>query len=391
MAPPKHPENFVSYRASTVGLSSIVSDLERVETALDRSTTAVDRANLKSQATLLRIQAAVTEGDAHFDTRRFDQALTSYQDAGKLILTLIDPQMASKRAPRTWLDTPAIAQSLQQVSSGLLGNLIPAAMAASPVALTKPITLSYQELGADPQTTLEAVEEVNADALAFADLASTAVEQGRWAEADSLYQQALAKITGTTPAEREARAALLLNLGAVQTQRSQPDAAIARLGEAEALFRGLNDDLGAAQALHNAALAHLRAGRAKEATDSLAKARSLAGSASLRGLLGQGTTPVPPAPTRPTGPADSHPPRGARRHRRRHRVAESLRVTLRRHHSAGVRDRRCPHRSRADARQRHEAGRDARPRRRADRPARLRARHRRPAAEVQAGAERLRE
>ena len=139
MAPPKHPENFVSYRASTVGLSSIVSDLERVETALDRSTTAVDRANLKSQATLLRIQAAVTEGDAHFDKRRFDQALSSYQDAGKLILTLIDPQMGSKRAPRTWLDTPAIAQSLQQVSSGLLGNLIPAAMTASPVALTKPI------------------------------------------------------------------------------------------------------------------------------------------------------------------------------------------------------------------------------------------------------------
>ena len=168
------------------------------------------------------------------------------------------------------------------------------------------------------------------------------MEQGRWAEADSLYQQALAKITGTTPAEREARAALLLNLGAVQTQRSQPDAAIARLGEAEALFRGLNDDLGAAQALHNAALAHLRAGRAKEATDSLGKARSLAGSASLRGLLGQATTPVAPAPIRPTGPAVPINPSLASWHRQRHRGAESLHIAFRRRHSAGVRDRRRP-------------------------------------------------
>ena len=302
MASPKHPENFVSYRGSTVSLSSVVTDLDRVQTALDLSTTAVDRANLRSQATLLRIQAAVTEGDAYFDKRHFDHALSSYQDAGKLILTLIDPQMGSKRSPRTWLDTPAITKALQQVSGGLLGNLVPAALAVPPVALAKPIALSYQELGADPQTTLDAVEDVTADALALADVARTAVEQGRWAEADSLYQQALAKVPGTTPAEREARASLLVNLGAVQTQRSQPDAAITRLGEAEALFRGLNDDLGAAQALHNAALAHLRAGRAKEATESLTKARALAGTASLRGLLAQGTAPAAPAPSRPTIP-----------------------------------------------------------------------------------------
>ena len=147
------------------------------------------------------------------------------------------------------------------------------------------------------------MEDVSADALALADVARAAVEQGRWAEADSLYQQALAKVPGTTPAEREARASLLLNLGAVQTQRSQPDAAITPLGEAETLFRGLSDDLGAAQALHIAALAHLRAGRAKEATESLTKARALAGTASLRGLLAQGTAPAPtPAPSRPTIP-----------------------------------------------------------------------------------------
>ena len=341
MASPKHPENFVSYRASTVSLSSVVTDLDRVQTALDLSTTAVDRANLRSQATLLRIQAAVTEGDAHFDKRRFDQALSSYQDAGTLILTLIDPQMGSKRSPRTWLDTPAITKTLQQVSGGLLGNLVPAALAVPPVALAKPIALSYQELGADPQTTLDAVEDVSADALALADVARAAVEQGRWVEADSLYQQALAKVPGTTPAEREARASLLLNLGAVQTQRSQPDAAITRLGEAEALFRGLNDDLGAAQALHNAALAHLRAGRAKEATESLTKARSLAGTASLRGLLAQGTAPASaPAPSRPTIPTG---PIGfSRRHRRHHHLAGSHEANLRRHESTGVVDCRSP-------------------------------------------------
>ena len=65
MASPKHPENFVSYRASTVSLSSVVTDFDRVQRALDLSTTAVDRANLRSHATLLRIQAAVTEGDEH--------------------------------------------------------------------------------------------------------------------------------------------------------------------------------------------------------------------------------------------------------------------------------------------------------------------------------------
>ena len=387
MAPPKHPENFVSYRASTVGLASIVSDLERVETALDRSTTAVDRANLKSQATLLRIQAGVTEGDVHFDKRRFDQALSSYQDAGKLILTLIDPQMGSKRAPRTWLDTPAIAQSLQQVSSGLLGNLVPAAMTAPPVALTKPITLAYQELGADPQTTLEAVEDVNADALAFADLASTAVEQGRWAEADSLYQQALAKITGTTPAEREARAALLLNQGAVQTQRSQPDAAIARLGEAEALFRSLNDDLGAAQALHNTR-ARAPPRRQGEGSDRFAGKGALARrQREPARSAGAGDDPRRAGADPADGSCRSHHPLTSHWHRQRRRVAESLPVAFRRRRSAGIRDRRRPRDSRSDARRRHEAGRHARPRRRADRPARLRPRHRRPPAEVQAGAE----
>jgi hypothetical protein len=74
---------------------------------------------------------------------------------------------------------------------------------------------------------------------------------------------------------------------------NQAAEAIPHLHRAQEMFQGTGDQVGAAEALHNIGYAQLKAGRGREAAQSLAEARQVAAQATLRGSLQRPNTAVP--------------------------------------------------------------------------------------------------
>ncbi len=298
MASVRFPEAFVSYTAASSSVANVVDELREVLIALPTAGTKAEEVGLLNRRRLLEIQAGVAEGDSEAQAQRYDAAIVRYRAAARLILAFLDAQAGTWRLPKVFdLDAPQ-RRLLEEVSVRVLANLQPAARAESVVSLPGAGRLDPVAFGAQLPTQVTPKSGVSDDVLQRAEVGTTALREGRWAEAAEQFSSALDGL-GASEEERELRAALLLDLGAVEVQRNRPDAAVSHLSRAREEFTALGDELGAAEALHNTALARLKAGQGQEAISTLNEARAAAESATLRNLLIE--RPAPPAPPAPGG------------------------------------------------------------------------------------------
>ena len=277
----RFPENFVAYHADVEDRGHVFARLELMEAALPGARTATAINDLRARRTSLEWQAMLQRADDDFRARRYERALAGYRNVSRKILALLEPRVGRLRTPRVWPEGATITDALVSASAELLSHLIPEQQ-VTPLVLQAENVVPLDELGATEHPVVSAAAQASDDVLAVINRAAAAAEQGRWDEASTLYQTA---IEGVPRDNTQMRAELMLNLGAVEIQRNETRAALRHLETAQGQFEELGDQLGVAEALHNAGLAHLRAGSGEEAVKTLGQARVVAGRASLLGLL----------------------------------------------------------------------------------------------------------
>jgi tetratricopeptide (TPR) repeat protein len=220
-----------------------------------------------------------------FLQRLATQAAESLREPGsvsKKILQLLQPKVVHVKTPTTWPDGPVFTTALTNASAAMLGTLIPETIETPPIVPKDKAPIEMAMIQAEPKAVLVVTPPASEAVMALVDRAGIAAEQSLFAEASSLYQQALQAVPAT---ERKLQAEILLNLGAAEVQLNKSASAIQFLRRAQESFAGVGDQIGVAEALHNIGFAHVRAGNAAEASLSLAEAQKAAGQATLRGVL----------------------------------------------------------------------------------------------------------
>jgi tetratricopeptide (TPR) repeat protein len=279
MADLKRPENFVSYRMTRVDETSLIAEISRLDDELQIATSPGRRTDLATRRKLRQIQAVLLEGDRAFDRRRYQEALEIYRQAGELMVGLISPGF---RATSTLPGGAMVTTGLTGAAVTLLGNLIPENLEPQ-LAARQPLRIP-PEGDPDPSARLIFRETVAAETLELADVAEALFAQGRWAEAEKQWTTALGRLPADDRRNQAARASLLLNLSAAQTQQGNARGAQESARQARELFRATGDPLGEAEAVQNTALSQLRAGDRQAAGASLKEARDLAGRVHLDAL-----------------------------------------------------------------------------------------------------------
>ncbi len=285
----RHPENLIAYQTPLAYRGAAKARLEAL-TALAAGQVATSAArDLAARRKLLGWQVRLEKADADFAAQRYEDALAAYEQVSKEVLALIEPKAGR---PKRWPEGRKVIEAMAEAGAALLTHLLPQEPEPR-LVLTAPVDSITELLGEGPAM-VSAVSELSPQASSLIERAGVAVRQGRWAEAGTLYAEAA---DGVPEAKR---AEILLNLGAVEVQQGEPAKAKATLERAHGLFKASGDELGMAEASHNMGLAMLREGNGEAAVSRLKEARSLAGKASLRGLL-DGVRVAEPA--RPSTPA----------------------------------------------------------------------------------------
>ncbi len=279
MADLKRPENFVSYRMSRVDEPTLVAEISRLDDELQIAASPGRRTDLATRRKLRQIQAALLAGDRSFDGRRYQEALDTYLRAGELMVGLISPGF---RVTSALPGGAVVATGIIEAAVTLLGNLIPENLEPQ-IAARQPRRVPA-EGDPDPGARLTFRESVESETLDMADVAESLFAQGRWAEAEKQWTTALGRLPADDRRSQAARASLLLNLSATQTQQGNARGAQESARQARELFRAAGDALGEAEAVQNTALSQLRAGDRQAASASLKEARDLAGKVHLDAL-----------------------------------------------------------------------------------------------------------
>jgi tetratricopeptide (TPR) repeat protein len=292
----KFAENFVAYQVDPDqrGVASV--ELSKVRIALTAAETVASINDLKARQALLEWHVQMEDADTNFNHRRYDDALAGYRAVAKAILVLLEPKVDRVGRPKIWPSGQAISLALSTASTSLLQHLLPEVTDSPPALVLEPPPLDFAAIGAAPVASLTATPTAAQDVEDLTRLAGTAVEQGRWTDAASLYQKALGGLANNPHLEAEVR----LNLAVAQVQSGQGQQAVTNLQRAQALFKDANDQVGVAEALHNLGYTQLQMGDPAAATKSLAESRTVAGGATLLGLL-QTEAGAPPPPHLPPG------------------------------------------------------------------------------------------
>jgi len=268
-------EDFVSYRIAPAASRVLWDGWDGSAPAPADSASQEEQRNYRTRQFLLRLQQTLAQGDSEFDANHFRDALTLYQSAGQLILSLLDPAVAIEPVPRVFPNNANIVAGLLDATAGILFNLAPTAGMQRFAMLKAPVTIAPGDLGISSFTGIAPQQTAPGAASQLAELAGTAIEEGQWDQAESLFTQALSKLANEAPNDARSQATLLLNLGAAQVQRNNAAGALANLQRAQALFHSLGDSFGEAQAIHNSALAQVVNGDLQGALDTFGHAQTL--------------------------------------------------------------------------------------------------------------------
>lgn len=278
-------ENFVSYLTPKVTRNYTLNELYLVENQLTKTTTVTNKTNLHSRLMLLRLRAILIKADSDYEHKYLQEALTGYEKAAQFILELIGSNIKKFHRPKIWPNEKRLGNKLVEASINLLTNLTPEPFTPPFLFTSKLLDFKADELKADTRATIEAYQPISSEILMNFDLATTAIEQGDWIKATKLYTTCLEKITGNSTIEKELKATIMMNLGAVEIQRNRTENALKHLLPAKRLFKIMDDKLGIAETLHNIGIAYLRKGNKKKSIENLKEARNIAGKVSLKGYM----------------------------------------------------------------------------------------------------------
>ena len=278
-------ENFVSYRAAVDQRGVAAADLEALPilaTAEGRPASVLN--DLRARRTVLGWSVALEAADDLYDASRYEEALAAYERLSLQLLALIKPQVWYLRKTAHWLEGAEITGVMVEAAAGLLNHILPDQQQAPQVLVKRPNVVDVGKLGGRATSRVTSNAELPDGVTELTVQAAAALEQGDWASASVRYEKALDALSDDRP---QARADLLLNLGALAVQQGRAREGLARLSEAQELYMSVGDELGAAEALHNRGLTQLVQGNAEDARTTLGQARKAAGAATLRALLQQ--------------------------------------------------------------------------------------------------------
>lgn len=280
MALVNHVASFVPTSAIMELAPDIAEQLAAIAATTPSAATDID---------LTTIRLHLRRGDDAFARRRYDAALSEFNAARALIYKQLNPGFDQRQAI-LWGSlllpaSKAIETKLVTASVSLLDIVVPTSVAVSPgVGITEPPPLngpfaSLLKTGFhDSSRVREVAEGASMQAIAF-------LEADRPAQAAAVLEAAKADLGDTLATEKDAAAAIHLNLATAYIQLGQGESAVSAAKAATTFFQADSDVEGQAQALHATAAAVSLLGDTAAATDLASKASSLLTATKTRWLI----------------------------------------------------------------------------------------------------------
>lgn len=266
MSDVKHPENYYTYRFLRQSSDAIAAEIAGIgySTEVTSSLWMFFRSDSDARIDLLEIERHLTLAHEHFFARKYAEALKDYKTTQALIYQHLDPdfpgvigQLDDVIFPSDWgLFEPLLSASLELI------DLIAPQAAEVPVTavLDFPIGLLgnlviYTDLGVNISEAIPRFSRTHTE------IALKYVYRGQWKKAATFYRPILRYLKGIPGSEvMAARAALNLNLGAIQAQLGEDAEAEHYFQTALKEFTEVEDKVGEAQANHNLGTLHTKMG-----------------------------------------------------------------------------------------------------------------------------------